>query len=518
MDSYTLSQAKYPKDTQVKVDGRFMESQHPGMHCQYPMSPQMIQRRQQNYMAQIPMGDCSRDEQARADMEHSIDETVVHEEECCIVPLCTNQVPSNSEEPSVQSQQNKVSNSRESNPICSLRPIDAVIIFRLPSYGSSTRRYHTPMDIVFELFHPNPPNYVSEIPFLSMFEEPESKIIIYKDANHNYYRPIPPPDLFEEEYVDYFPYLSRKTPRGNHKALINDRNQRPNTLETTPVPSKVVGLDQESSSLTTSDQLPIGATTSNDLQALKPTLSYPPGFNPKITSQPMQIKEDLMKCEGQVMDNQELPVQDRRMFPHGPVVPTIEGSSYYQQSPHNGGAIKPVSASNSTLSMHSTHQGYLAHSTTNASYTGAQSAAAQTIISHGTFDRAQQLPYLAQPITFNTHSCNQSANMPMHSSAIEHMRSHHASLSNQPLKGAQNLPNVAHISTPYAHGITHNACMTPKSEYFMARTSASLHTSIQGHMPQHMGMVGKPKIMEKKNPIEQAMNSIEPKEQSTSSG
>ena len=32
-------------------------------------------------------------------------------------------------------------------------------------------------------------------------------------------------------------------------------------------------------------------------------------------------------------------------------------------------------------------------------------------------------------------------------------------------------------------------------------------------MPQHMGMVGGPKIMEKKNPIEQAMNSIEPKEQ-----
>lgn len=89
----------------------------------------------------------------------------------------------------------------------------------------------------------------------------------------------------------------------------------------------------------------------------------------------MQIKEDSMKCEGQVMDNQEPPVHDQGKFHHGPVVPTIEGSSYYQQSPHNGRAIEPVSISNSTLHMHCTHQGYSAPTTTVASYTGAQSAA-----------------------------------------------------------------------------------------------------------------------------------------------
>ena len=88
-----------------------------------------------------------------------------------------------------------------------------------------------------------------------------------------------------------------------------------------------------------------------------------------------------------------------QMFPDQVQVrPAFEGSSSHQLSPHNGEAIMPVSASNSTLSLHSTHQGYLAHSTTNASYRGAQSIAPQ----------APQLPYHAQPITFNTHSYNQS--------------------------------------------------------------------------------------------------------------
>ena len=152
------------KGTQVEVHGRVMESQHPGMHCQYPLAPQMNQRGDKIIWPKYPW-EIARDEQARANMEHIIDETVVHEEEGCIVPPCTNQ-PSNSEGPSVQSQQNRVSNSQESNPMCSLRLIDSVIIYRLPSYGSSTRRYYTPMDIVFELFHPNPLNHVSETSFL----------------------------------------------------------------------------------------------------------------------------------------------------------------------------------------------------------------------------------------------------------------------------------------------------------------------------------------------------------------
>lgn len=45
------------------------------------------------------------------DMEHSVDERDLNDEECCIVPLRTIQVISNSEEPSVQSQQSKISNS-----------------------------------------------------------------------------------------------------------------------------------------------------------------------------------------------------------------------------------------------------------------------------------------------------------------------------------------------------------------------------------------------------------------------
>ena len=89
----------------------------------------------------------------------------------------------------------------------------------------------------------------------------------------------------------------------------------------------------------------------------------------------------------------------------------LQVSSNHQHAHHNGGAIMTVSASNSTLNMHSTHQGLLPHSTTNASYRGAHSIAPQ----------APQFPYLAQPITFNTHSYNQSAHIPMHSSAIEYM-------------------------------------------------------------------------------------------------
>ena len=68
-------------------------------------------------------------------------------------------------------------------------------------------------------------------------------------------------------------------------------------------------------------------------------------------------------------------MQGQRMIPHGPMIPTVEGSSYCQQMPNNGRAMHPVSISNSNLHMHYNHQGYGAPTTNMVAYTGAQSGA-----------------------------------------------------------------------------------------------------------------------------------------------
>lgn len=58
-----------------------------------------------------------------------------------------------------------------------------------------------------------------------MLEEPISTIIIYRDMDNNFYRPIPPTSMSEEVAKCWFPYLSRAIP-GTYHALILYRNPR----------------------------------------------------------------------------------------------------------------------------------------------------------------------------------------------------------------------------------------------------------------------------------------------------
>ena len=210
-----------------------------------------------------------------SDNEHDIDEVVFYDErDCKIVPLRTIQVSSSdSEESSVQSQQDMVSNSVEPNPTYTLRQIDSVIIHHVPSFDDSTKRFKTVLGITFEVFYPDPPNCVCETPLLMMLEEPESKIIVYKDMNHNFYRPIPPSNLSEEESKGWFPFLSRMNPE-NNQALIVSRTFRLSTPETTPTPD-------------------------NYQQVVRPTLSHPPGFDPKLIPQPMNVTNESRKHESE---------------------------------------------------------------------------------------------------------------------------------------------------------------------------------------------------------------------------
>ncbi|KAI5078961.1 hypothetical protein GOP47_0006632 [Adiantum capillus-veneris] len=107
-----------------------------------------------------------------------------------------------------------------------------------------------------------------------MYEDPESKKIFYQDQTKNFYRPIPPPDLSEEEAKGWFPFVSRMNP-SNYQALFISRTPRANTPKKMPYPSEIVGL--------------------NGPQALKPTLSHPPGFDPKML--PQTIKQgDHTRC------------------------------------------------------------------------------------------------------------------------------------------------------------------------------------------------------------------------------
>ena len=77
--------------------------------------------------------------------------------------------------------------------------LDTNVIFIVSSSGSSLRLFKTTMGTTFELFHPNPPNYDTRSPLLRMYEDPKNKDIFYQDQSHNFYRPILPPDLSEEE-------------------------------------------------------------------------------------------------------------------------------------------------------------------------------------------------------------------------------------------------------------------------------------------------------------------------------
>ena len=138
----------------------------------------------------------------------------------------------------------------------------------------------------------------------------------------------------------------------------------------------------------------------------------PPGFDPRLTSQTMLINEYLMKCEGQVMGNQELSMQDQRMFPQDPIIPTIEGSSYYQPSPHNERAIQPVSASNSKHNMHYTHQEYRAPTATTTSYTqGRESSIAD--------ESSSLIVYNQQTLDARTNTTSLPKKMGSHSPPIE---------------------------------------------------------------------------------------------------
>ena len=74
-----------------------------------------------------------------------------------------------------------------------------------------------------------------------MYEDPETKEIYYQDQNHNFYRPIPPADLSEQEAMHWFPFLSPP--------------------DMTPIPH--------------------GFTSFNEPQVVGLTHNHPPGFEPK---------------------------------------------------------------------------------------------------------------------------------------------------------------------------------------------------------------------------------------------
>lgn len=190
-----------------------------------------------------------------------------------------------------------------------------------------------------------------------------SMIIIYQDMNRNFYRPIPPSNLSEEEAKGWFPFLSRMDSRSN-QALILYRSPRVSARET---PTR----QNESQS-----KIPL-APSKNDRQAFD--LSHPPGFDPKVIPQPIQDAEDSMKQGSslemdtkeiphlhtsqishpqlpiQERDNQKLLINGQGKFHHDQVRPVVEGSSNHQPSPHNGGVTLSVSISNSTPNMHYTH-------------------------------------------------------------------------------------------------------------------------------------------------------------------
>lgn len=120
-----------------------------------------------------------------------------------------------------------------------LRQIDVQIIHHLPSPYGSIRWFKTILGVTLESFHPNPLNNVFESPFLRMFEELSSKIVVSQDLNHNLYRTFPPTNMSKEESMHWYPFLSRKNPT-NHQALIVSKM---NIVEIMPSPSKVVTLN-----------------------------------------------------------------------------------------------------------------------------------------------------------------------------------------------------------------------------------------------------------------------------------
>ena len=78
-------------------------------------------------------------------------------------------------------------------------------------------------------------------------------------------------------------------------------------------------------------------------------------------------------------------------------MPTYKGSNIHQMASHNEGSLIHVSASNSTLLRHHTHQGYTAPSHTIVSHGGAQivtpvtPATPQAYTPYGTIKSAPQL-------------------------------------------------------------------------------------------------------------------------------
>ena len=78
-----------------------------------------------------------------------------------------------------------------------------------------------------------------------MHEVPRTKEIYYQDQNHNFYRPIPPTDLPEEETMRWFPFLS---------------------------PPDMTAI-------------PNGTTSFSEQEAARLTHSHPPGFEPKVLPQ-----------------------------------------------------------------------------------------------------------------------------------------------------------------------------------------------------------------------------------------
>ena len=215
------------------------------------------------------------------------------------------------------------------------------------------------------------------------------------------------------------------------------------------------------------------------------TLSHPPGFEPKVLPQPINqgnqagyIGYPAKRLQTQMPDALHIPMS------HAQPMPTYKGSNIHQMVPHYGDTSTPISASNSTLIMHHTHQGYTTPSHTVVSHGGAQivppvtPATSQAYTPYGTIKSAPQLSKYAQP---SLHALNYhyNAHIPTQSQEMEHIRPQNASLPNHLLQSAQAIPHMAHIGTPQAHQITQNVCITSGSEHLKPSPSLSQNTTEQ---------------------------------------
>ena len=112
---------------------------------------------------------------------------------------------------------------------------------------------------------------------------------------------------------------------------------------------------------------------------------------------------------------------------HAHPMPMNKGSNIHQMASHNEGSLMFVSAYNSPLFTHYTHQGYTAPSPTVISQGGAQivppvtPATPLAYTPYGTIKSAPQLSKYAQ-LSLHALHYNYNAHIPMQSQEMEHLK------------------------------------------------------------------------------------------------